>query len=447
MTHSDDPFGIQDDRGRTRVRQPPPSGRPRPPRGGGEPVAVRARDHPNPLVAAYATLLAFAPELESAMAPGDPEMLRTRLLDGMTSGRDAAVARGVTMARADAGGWAVAALLDDLALNTPWGGSSAWPSQPLVSTLYGDVDAGTRFFERLEELERYPSRDPDMLQLYVYCLELGFRGKYRVPGRAGASSLAAVRTAAARLLRDPEAATAALSPSWQGVVAADTPQRFAVPVWVLFVAAVAACAGLYLMLSLRLAGQADALGELARALPPAERAEIYRPPRDTRPVAAPTPGTETVAFQLLPQFQTEVGTGLYPALQRSSETVSLVTLVLQYPSPEVFKSARADLTDIFKPLIASVAKVIATNQELIGNITVVGHTDGIAVSSANPFGNNQGLSEARAETVARLLVASGAPADRVKTEGRGATDPAAPDSTPAGRAMNRRVEILIEKRL
>ena len=67
----------------------------------------------------------------------------------------------------------------------------------------------------------HPNRDPELLELFYFCLALGFRGSYRVPGRAGARSLAAVRTAAARLLRDPEAAAAPLSPNWQGVVAAD----------------------------------------------------------------------------------------------------------------------------------------------------------------------------------------------------------------------------------
>lgn len=446
MTYSDDPFGIEDHRGRTRVRQPPPTGRPAVPRSTGASVPVQARDHPNPLIAAFATLLAFAPELESASAPGDPETLRTRLLDGVISGRDASIARGVSSARADAAAWAVAALLDDLALNTPWGGSSGWPSQPLLSTLYGDVDAGTRFFERLEELERYPSRDPEMLQLHVFCLELGFRGKYRVPGRAGASSLVAVRTAAARLLRDPEAAAAPLSPNWQGVIAADTAQRLAVPVWVLFVAAVAACAGLYLLLSLRLAGQADALVQFARALPPAERAEIYRTARDTRPPAAPTPGAETVTFALLPEITAGVREGLRPAI-KGSETVSLVTLVVRFTKPELFQSASAELSRGFEELFQQIAGVIVANQDLIGNVTVVGHTDGIQVSSSNPFGNNQTLSEARADTVARLLIAGGVPAERVHAEGRGATDPVASDDTRTGRALNRRVEILVEKRL
>lgn len=444
MAGSDDPFGLNEDRGRTRIRQPAVE-RFRPARRDGEPVPLQQRDHPNPLVGAFAAPLAFAPELESATAPSDPETLRARLLDGLINGRDATVARGVPLARADAAAWAVAALLDDLALNTPWGGASAWPRQPLVSTLYGDVDAGTRFFERLEELERHPGREPEMLQLYVFCLELGFRGKYRVPGRAGASSLAAVRSAAARLLRDPEAATAPLSPNWQGVVAADAPRRIAVPAWVLFAAAAAACAGLYLLLSLRLAGQADALADLARTLPPAERAEIYRPPRDSRPVAQSS-AVQPVDFALLPEFAAGAPAGLRPAL-KGSETASLVTLVVQWSDPELFQSARAELTEGFGELIDSIGKVIAANQELIGVITVIGHTDSIQVSGANPFGDNQGLSEARAETVARILIANGAPADRVRAEGRAALEPVASNSTRNGRALNRRVEIRIEKRL
>ena len=235
----------------------------------------------------------------------------------------------------------MAALLDDLALNTPWGGVSAWPRQPLVSTLYGDVDAGARFFDRLEELEAHPNRDPELLELLYFCLSLGFRGRYRVPGRAGARSLAAVRTSAARLLRDPEAATAPLSPNWQGVVAADEPRRFTVPLWVLFAAAAVAAAAIYFALSLRLEGQSEQLAVLARSLPPAERAEIFRPPRDT--TLPPAPAAEASDFALVPGFEAAAPEGLRPAL-KGSETVSLAKLVVQWTDPEVFRSSQAALT-------------------------------------------------------------------------------------------------------
>jgi type VI secretion system protein ImpK len=78
---------------------------------------------------------------------------------------------------------------------------------------------------------------------------------------------------------------------------------------------------------------------------------------------------------------------------------------------------------------------------------VVGHTDSIPLQRSNPLSTNQKLSEARAETIANLLVQNGVPADRIHSEGRAATDPVADDSTREGRALNRRVEVLVEKRL
>ena len=227
----DDPFGLSEDRERTRIRltgapmprplSPPPVS----PAAAGAPVK-RSRAHANGLVNAFSPLLEFAPELESALPPDNPEALRTRLLDELVRARDAAVAAGFPLTRADQAAWVVAALLDDLALNTPWGGASAWPRQPLVVMLRGDVDAGTQFFTRLEELERNPNQDRELLELQYLCLALGFRGKYRVPGRAGDRSLNAVRVAAARFLRNADAEERPLSPNWRGVTAADEPPRF-----------------------------------------------------------------------------------------------------------------------------------------------------------------------------------------------------------------------------
>lgn len=441
---SDDPFGLTGDAGRTRIRPPAPARRaPAFAEAAAAPIR-RARESPNPLVNAFAPLLEFAPELEAAQAPDDPDLMRARLEGELVAGRDAAVTAGAPLARADAAAWAVAALLDDLALNTPWGGASAWPRQPLVATLYGHVDAGAQFFDRLEALERRPTRDRDLLELHYLSLALGFRGKYRVPGRAGDRPLAAVRADAARLLRDPEAEAAPLSPNWQGVAAADGPRRVAVPIWVLAALALTLATAIYAGLSMRLAGQASELATLARALPPPERAEIYR--AEIRDTTAPPAALEPVQFELLPEFRAAAPEGLAPALQ-GRDGVSLTTLVIQWTDPELFRSARADLTPGFEPLIASIGQVIRDNADLVGGVTVVGHTDSIPVQSSNPLSSNQRLSEARAETIARLLVAAGAPAELVRAEGRAATEPVADDATREGRARNRRVEVLVEKRL
>ncbi|QPC94470.1 type IVB secretion system protein IcmH/DotU [Mesorhizobium sp. INR15] len=438
----DDPFGLSEDRERTRIRLTGAQPRPMTPLATGAPVK-RTRAHPNALVNAFAPLLEFAPELESALPPENPEVLRTRLLDELVRARDTAMSAGSSMERADQAAWVVAALLDDLALNTPWGGASAWPRQPLVVMLRGDVDAGTQFFTRLDELERHPNRDRELLELQYSCLALGFRGKYRVPGRSGDRSLNAVRVAAARFLRDADAEGAPLSPNWKGVIASDAPQRFIVPIWVMVLAAAVVATAIHIGLSMGLSSQAVELSALVRALPPPNRTDVTRakPKSDV-----PPPPPEKVDFALLPEFQAGAPTDLKQALS-GTESVSLAKLIIQASNPELFQSSRPQLTEGFEPLISSIAKVILANQELIGNITVVGHTDSVPLQKTNPLSTNQRLSEARAATIAEMLVQNGVPQDRVHSEGRAATDPVADDSTREGRALNRRVEVLVEKRL
>lgn len=468
----DDPFGLSEDREKTRIRLVDASTSPRaapapqaqPPRQPlyeqpsypTQPVAAaplkQTRAHPNKLVSAFAPLLEFAPELENALAPENPETLRTRLLDALVRARDTAVSTGSSLERADQAAWVVAALLDDLALNTPWGGASAWPRQPLVVMLRGDVDAGTQFFQRLEQLERNPNRDPEMLELQYHCMALGFRGKYRVPGRAGDRSLNAVRVAAARFLRNADAEDAPLSPNWRGVVASDEPPRFIVPIWVVALLAVFVATATYVGLSVGLSSHATTLATLVRALPPADRTAITRiapkpePAAPEAPPPPPPPEPQVVEFDLLPEFNKAAPASLRPAL-KGNESISLARLVIQATDPELFQSSRATLSSGFEPLIASIAGVIIENEDLIGNITVVGHTDNVPARRSNPLSSNQKLSEARAETIMDLLVQAGVPKERIKSEGKAETEPIADNSTREGRASNRRVEVLIEKRL
>jgi type VI secretion system protein ImpK len=227
------------------------------------------------------------------------------------------------------------------------------------------------------------------------------------------------------------------------VTALDEPSRFAVPIWVMAAGAAVLTTIVYVTLSTLLSSRVTELSALVRSMPPATQSEVLRPPPE-RPAAAPPP--VKVEFRLLPEFQAAAPAELRGAL-KGHETVSLATLLIQASNPEVFQSSRAELTDSFQPLIAAIAKVITDNKDLIGNITVVGHTDGIPLQRSNPLSNNQRLSEARAQTIADLLVQYGVPRERIRSEGRAATEPIADDSTRDGRALNRRVEVLVEKRL
>lgn len=72
------------------------------------------------------------------------------------------------------------------------------------------------------------------------------------------------------------------------------------------------------------------------------------------------------------------------------------------------------------------------------NILVVGHTD-----STGTAAHNMDLSIRRASAVKSFLVGEGVAASRLTTQGKGETEPIAPNATAEGRAQNRRVEIVI----
>lgn len=85
-------------------------------------------------------------------------------------------------------------------------------------------------------------------------------------------------------------------------------------------------------------------------------------------------------------------------------------------------------------------RVLANNLNDYPNSTVivVGHTD-----STGAAAYNQNLSERRAGSVAAVLRSEGVASSRLRTQGQGEAQPVASNNTSAGRAQNRRVEIII----
>lgn len=82
-----------------------------------------------------------------------------------------------------------------------------------------------------------------------------------------------------------------------------------------------------------------------------------------------------------------------------------------------------------------VARIQAINLDVV---IAVGHTDSMGSEA-----HNQRLSLRRAEAVNAYLVNQGVPVDRIRTEGRGESQPMASNDTAQGRSQNRRVEITV----
>ena len=72
------------------------------------------------------------------------------------------------------------------------------------------------------------------------------------------------------------------------------------------------------------------------------------------------------------------------------------------------------------------------------SVIIIGHTD-----SSGDANRNQQLSIDRAVAVSNYLTRSGIDTRRVRAEGHGSREPISDNSTPSGKAQNRRVEITI----
>ena len=106
----------------------------------------------------------------------------------------------------------------------------------------------------------------------------------------------------------------------------------------------------------------------------------------------------------------------------------------------LFESGSAQIQDQYYPVLAAVSQALDSVE---GQIIVTGYTDNQPIQSLN-FPSNWHLSQARADAVKEILlnyVKNGG--TRIRSEGRGSTDPVAPNDTLENRAKNRRVEITL----
>lgn len=111
-------------------------------------------------------------------------------------------------------------------------------------------------------------------------------------------------------------------------------------------------------------------------------------------------------------------------------------IIVKFDSGILFDFDKTDLKPAAEENIAKLVESMNNNPET--DILVIGHTDNTGTDKYN-----QGLSERRAKSVKSFAVSEGLAGRRIKTEGRSFHEPIADNDTDAGRAENRRVEIVI----
>jgi outer membrane protein OmpA-like peptidoglycan-associated protein len=128
--------------------------------------------------------------------------------------------------------------------------------------------------------------------------------------------------------------------------------------------------------------------------------------------------------------QATAGTGI--GISQTSDN----QLKVDIPADVSFDVGRHAIKPNMRPVLDRLASTL--NQHPVTTVTIIGHTDSTGSDSVN-----DPLSINRAASTRDYLVQRGVSAQRIAVDGRGSRQPVADNTTAAGRAMNRRVEIFI----
>jgi chemotaxis protein MotB len=120
------------------------------------------------------------------------------------------------------------------------------------------------------------------------------------------------------------------------------------------------------------------------------------------------------------------------------------TITVTLPNTILFDSGKATLKSATSRELDHILSVL--KQKYAGkDIDVVGHTDTDPIQKS-AWKDNLELSAQRALSVTRYLIQHGIPERQIRAAGCGPARPIAPNTTSAGKAKNRRVEIVVNMR-
>ncbi len=438
-----DPFAPFEDSDRTVIRPMPGGRRSAPPQAVDRPVfnasassldstfnpavgtALPSSDYQeNTIVAAALSLLSLASRLrQTAVYPAVDE-LRQRLAAEVGNFENRLLQSSVSADQTRMASYALCGFLDETILNTPWGAQSNWGHQSLLISFHKEAWGGEKFFDIVGMLVKQPTQHLALIELCYLFLSQGFQGKFRVQNN-GLGELERYRAELYQLIQrfkgDYERE---LSPHWQGLRDVRNALVRHMPLWVIGSLVSVALILAYLGFVLSLNARSDQLFK--------ELFELGNQPISIVQAAIPAvkpaiPGRRERFKQIL-------------ANEIASDMVEVVSDRLLRVRNS-FASGSDQLKPQFEPMLKKIADELVTGND---NLLVTGHSDNLPIRSAK-FPSNWHLSNARAKSVYDdLLKLAPALNGKLRFEGRADNEALVANDTPEHRAINRRVDLLIQ---
>jgi len=347
----------------------------------------------NPFISAAANLLILLGRLRTGMV----ELQSGPLIDHVTREIDQFErnlnATGLPPNDIREAKYALAATADDIVQNLPGADRGTWMQYAMVPRFFGERNAGVEFYRKMdsalyETLRRVQPRPDDDISIAWTAVPLGVRRRYG-----------------------------------------------GTPVWAVAVLGLLMVLALYATLATlitREGGQVQArINALHDGLP---GLAIERP--ETIVVEQVQAPTTSQLMRIRDALSQRINAGEVEIEPTSDFILVRVGQVLQ------FDSGLATLRTEFSDLADDIATALEPEA---GPIRIIGYTDNIPPSGLGLYKSNEELSEARAQAVADIVAPFLTDPTRIAVEGLGPVNPVADNETREGRALNRRVEIMIQR--
>lgn len=310
--------------------------------------------------------------------------------------------------------------VDELAVRAGWA-DETWSKNSLLVSFYDETWGGERFFEIIQNLKQDSDKNINLLEFIYLCLQFGYKGKYQVLNN-GELEIDKIKRDLLALIHSKRPDQTVNLFKHNPIITNNIQRkrRLAIPLWVVGVLGAVALGIGYFTMQWSLGDKFNTASIKVNSL--------------KLPSAITKQQDAQNTVRLRPLLENEIARKLVSV--EDFQDRSTITIL----GDGLFESGSAQIQDQYYPVLAAVSQALDSVE---GQIIVTGYTDNQPIQSLN-FPSNWHLSQARADAVKEILlnyVKNGG--TRIRSEGRGSTDPVAPNDTLENRAKNRRVEITL----
>lgn len=373
----------------------------------------------NPLVEAAKPIFILVNAMQQATSHLSTDSLINKFSLLINNFEENAEKNGAKYEAIQAAKYCLCTFVDELAVHAGWA-NETWAKNSLLVSFYDETWGGERFFEIIQNLKQDSNKNIDLLEFIYLCLQFGYKGKYQVLN-SGELELDKIKRDLLALIHSkrPDQMMNLFKHSSVVINAIQKKQRLSIPLWVVGVLGAVILGVGYFAMQWSLGNDFDTASTKVNNL----KLSIPHKQQETK-----------VTIRLRPLLENEIARKLVSVTD--SQDRSTVTIL----GDGLFESGSTQIQDQYYPVLATVGQALNSAE---GQIIVTGYTDDQPIHSLN-FPSNWHLSQGRADAVKEILlnyVKNGT--DRIRSEGRGSTDPVVPNNSLENRAKNRRVEITL----